>query len=488
MDEQRGRSPVPGAGRHLVPGAANTGPRVGPVVINEFHYQPPPGEVEFIELKNLTDQPVALADPVHPDNTWRVSGIGFAFPPGTVLPPQGLAVLAGSDAAAFRARHGVPLSVPVFGPFSGVLQNSGELVELQRPDNPDLITNELGQVSVVVPYITVDAVRYNDKLPWPTNAAGLGPSLERVTAAAYGNDPASWRASPGPPSPGLENDGNRPPWSRRGRDQELETAVFPAVVSLAGTASDDGLPAGGAGLRAAWQQLSGPGRVVFTQPDSLATEVHLPGVGSYILRLTVSDGELQRSDEVSVTVQRPGTQQTLLAAGAEWRYLDDGSDQGTAWRMPGFNDAAWKIRAGAPGLRRRRRGHRGPVRTQQQQVRHHLFPAHDPGRLTGLGNRAHDEGGARRRRGRLSQRPEVLRDSMPEGDITYTTRASSTIGGADETTFIERALDPSLLRAGENLIAAEVHQVNPTSSDLGFDLQLDASVFPANQALDGAGR
>ena len=36
-----------------------------------------------------------------------------------------------------------------------------------------------------------------------------------------------------------------------------------------------------------------------------------------------------------------GGEHTLLNFGSSWRYLDDGSDQGTAWRAPGYNDAAW---------------------------------------------------------------------------------------------------------------------------------------------------
>ena len=32
----------------------------------------------------------------------------------------------------------------------------------------------------------------------------------------------------------------------------------------------------------------------------------------------------------------------LVALGAVWRYLDDGSDQGTAWREPSFDDSGWK--------------------------------------------------------------------------------------------------------------------------------------------------
>ena len=54
-------------------------------------------------------------------------------------------------------------------------------------------------------------------------ADGLGSSLERLYATAYGNDPINWRASLAAPSPGFENDPLPPPmqidsvsWSGRG--------------------------------------------------------------------------------------------------------------------------------------------------------------------------------------------------------------------------------------------------------------------------------
>ena len=31
----------------------------------------------------------------------------------------------------------------------------------------------------------------------------------------------------------------------------------------------------------------------------------------------------------------------LVASGTAWRYLDNGSDPGTTWRAPTFNDGAW---------------------------------------------------------------------------------------------------------------------------------------------------
>ena len=32
---------------------------------------------------------------------------------------------------------------------------------------------------------------------------------------------------------------------------------------------------------------------------------------------------------------------TLIPLGSTWRYLDDGSDQGTAWSQVGFDDSTW---------------------------------------------------------------------------------------------------------------------------------------------------
>lgn len=34
-------------------------------------------------------------------------------------------------------------------------------------------------------------------------------------------------------------------------------------------------------------------------------------------------------------------QDTLIATGASWRYLDDGSDQGSIWTDPVFDDSSW---------------------------------------------------------------------------------------------------------------------------------------------------
>ncbi|MCP5527463.1 MAG: lamin tail domain-containing protein [Verrucomicrobiales bacterium] len=459
-------------------GTPNAGPAVGPVVLSEIHYQPAPGGTEFVELRNLTDVDVPLYDPAHPANPWQLAGLGFAFPENAILPAQGLALVVSGDPEAFRTRFGVPLGVPVFGPFPGVLQNSGELLELQRPDEPDVDL----QGGVVIPLITVDAVRYNDKAPWPVEAAGSGASLERRQPAEYGNDPANWRASFGPPSPGLDNDGNRPPIVDAGPGQSAETIVLPAVFTLQGSAQDDGLPGFPGTVSLAWSQVDGPGAVLFVQPDAAGTQVRIPGLGTYVLRLTAGDGELAASDDVTLIVTRPAEGQSIVAAGATWKYLDDGSDQGTAWRMPGFNDSGWssgRAQLGyGDGDEVTTVGY-GPNAGSKYQTTYfrHLFTQPGARSITELTVQViRDDGAIVYLNGN-----EILRDGMPEGDVAYDTWASSVQGGADESTFIGRAVDPSLLREGMNLLAVEIHQANPNSSDISFDLQLDAMAFPFDQ-------
>ena len=94
----------------------------------------------------------------------------------------------------------MPANTPVFGPWSGQLDNSEDSVELTRPDFPD----PPGTPSAgFVPYILVERVHYKDTAPWPTGFAdGLGASIGRVNVAGYGNDPANWQATiktPGAP-------------------------------------------------------------------------------------------------------------------------------------------------------------------------------------------------------------------------------------------------------------------------------------------------
>lgn len=176
-------------------GGANAGPSLGPVVLSEIHYHPPMPEDEFVELRNLTAQPVPLCDPTHPTNTWNVSGLSHTFPTNISIAPRGFLLLVSTNANGFRARFSVPDEVPILE-YTGGLQNNGERLALRAPDLP---------TTDGVPYFPVDRVRYSTNTPWPTSAAGLGDSLQRLDLTAYADDPINWQAAaptPGAPYPG----------------------------------------------------------------------------------------------------------------------------------------------------------------------------------------------------------------------------------------------------------------------------------------------
>lgn len=66
----------------------------------------------------------------------------------------------------------------IYGRYNGTLARGGEKLVLENP---------LGQ--------TLVTLKYNDKAPWPSAAAGEGHSLEIIDPLANPNDPANWKAS-----------------------------------------------------------------------------------------------------------------------------------------------------------------------------------------------------------------------------------------------------------------------------------------------------
>jgi hypothetical protein len=192
-------------------GLSNAYPNVGPLVISEIMYHPPAStnstadpDDEYIELHNIGATATPLHDPVHPTNTWRLANaVSFAFPAGLSLPAGGYLLVVSFDPvadsaklAAFRATYGLSMSVPIYGPYTGKLDNNGEQLELYQPDAPE--------PDGFVPRVLVEKINYTDTVPWPAGATdGGGLSLQRRNDTAYANDPENWLASV--PTPGAPN-------------------------------------------------------------------------------------------------------------------------------------------------------------------------------------------------------------------------------------------------------------------------------------------
>jgi hypothetical protein len=197
-------------------GVANAGPKVGPVVINEIMYAPPPfgsdpdNMDEYIELRNITGHPALLFDPIYATNTWQLQGaVQVTFPLGATMTPWSYLLVVGFDPAHdpvmldwFRNRHGVATNTPIFGPWTGHLDNAGERVALYMPDKPELPpASDAG----FVPQVLVEEVNYSPLPPWPVGADSTGNSLQRIASAAFADDPANWQAAA--PTAGQLNQG-----------------------------------------------------------------------------------------------------------------------------------------------------------------------------------------------------------------------------------------------------------------------------------------
>jgi hypothetical protein len=91
---------------------------------------------------------------------------------------------------------------------------------------------------------------------------------------------------------------NMPPCANAGADQIIDLT---ATATLGGGATDDGDPSGT--LTTTWSVVTGPGVVTFDNSNSLTTTVGFSAPGTYVLRLTANDSQLQGSDEVAIVVE-----------------------------------------------------------------------------------------------------------------------------------------------------------------------------------------
>lgn len=184
-------------------GATNSGPRIGPVIISEFMYQPTSGNpaLEFVEILNTGSVTENLTH-------WQLSGgVDYNFPTNTLLlPGQALAVLPfdpslpanAATLTAFRSQYGIGTNALLLGAFLGALSDNGETFRLRRPDEPP--ANE----PAYFPLLLEDEVAYAPTPPWPEAAAGGGAALQRRAPEAWGNDPQSWFTSINPlAAPGI---------------------------------------------------------------------------------------------------------------------------------------------------------------------------------------------------------------------------------------------------------------------------------------------
>ncbi len=166
------------------------------------------------------------------------------------------------------------------------------------------------------------------------------------------------------------------------------------------------------------------------------------------------------------------TESLVTMFSSVWNYLYDGSDLGTAWRAYGFDDSSWGAGPGQLGF-----GQDGittdigpRVVGRRSAYFRHKFNVSNISNLTTLAMTVvHDDGAVVYLNGQ-----EIGRIYMPDGDIDYNTLATTTVHSTPVITVFSE-ISPNYLVEGENILAVSVHQVTDTSSDIVFDLELEAT-------------
>lgn len=172
-------------------------------------------------------------------------------------------------------------------------------------------------------------------------------------------------------------------------------------------------------------------------------------------------------------------QDTLIQAGAEWKYYDAGNAPSGSWTAINYNDTSW-----ANGFAQLGYGDGDETTVTDDDARTTYFrksflinnPTQYQSMLLKL---IRDDGAIVYING-----TEIWRDNMSSGSVSYSTYANSTVNGSDEDTWIDRQIVNSLV-LGMNTVAVEIHQRSFLSSDISFDFQFLADTIKQDSIIRG---
>jgi hypothetical protein len=158
-----------------------------------------------------------------------------------------------------------------------------------------------------------------------------------------------------------------------------------------------------------------------------------------------------------------------------WKYLGNGSDQGTAWRASGFNDGGWPTGTAELGYGDGDEASTIPivdidpgtsgVQKPATCYFRRSFTASDVSQITNLSlTIEYDDAYA-----------VYLNGTRVAGNLPVNPAYNHYSGNAIEDLTETLTLSSALLQNGTNTIAVEIHQANNTSSDISMNLSLAAT-------------
>jgi hypothetical protein len=208
--------------------------------------------------------------------------------------------------------------------------------------------------------------------------------------------------------------------------------------------------------------------------------------GTYQLIVTNSLNSATSAPIVLSVFLPPVVYTNLSLTNVAWKYNQGGAEPasvgGVNWKQTNYNDSSWSTGRGILALETDNAfvtartntvlslTDGGGNRIVTYYFRNQFVLTNDPSAVTLSMSNVIDDGAVVYLNG-----TQVWRNNMPNGTIAYGTFSSGTQA---EGTLMGTNLPSSLLIEGTNTIAVEVHQVNLTSSDVVFGMQVTTLIPP----------
>jgi hypothetical protein len=158
----------------------------------------------------------------------------------------------------------------------------------------------------------------------------------------------------------------------------------------------------------------------------------------------------------------------LVVSGDSWKYLDSGADPGATWTEPNYSEASWSAGPTQIGYGETDEATTVAGGHATTYFRRKITLA-DAAAFAGFDAAiVRDDGVIVYVNG-----IEVYRNQMPPGPVDFTTLASASATGSNETDFQLFSIPAARFVAGENTLAVEMHQNPALSGDMSFDFRLD---------------
>jgi hypothetical protein len=222
--------------------------------------------------------------------------------------------------------------------------------------------------------------------------------------------------------------------------------------------------------------------------NTIVVEVHQASASSSDLAFDLA---LLVEGTASLPPPPPPTLTGGVPRNAQWWYWDNGGTPASSWRTQSSGQAGWESGPGAFGYGESYLDttvSSGPDPANKYVTTYFTITTRvdDPSAVGSMiGEVMYDDGFVAYLNG-----TEIARQGLPGGSVAATTLSSSHEASNRYETF-DWTARKGLLRAGDNVLAVEVHQASPSSGDLVFDMALllgDASEPPPAATEDIAPR